>query len=98
MNSSINISQINSTNTIMYMEPMDGRQNDIGFNASKLNFTWVVASFSEKNMKINLNFSDPLYISPSFSQDKLVIILNGSQYLLRSKQHLKVLNNNFWKL
>ena len=67
MNSSINISQINSTNTIIYIQPIDGRESDIGFNISKLNFTWNVTSFNGKNMKINLNFSDPLYISPSFN-------------------------------
>ena len=85
MNSSINISLINSSNTIIYLEPKDGRQNDIGFNHSKLKFTWKVGSFSGRSMKINLNFSDPLYISPSFIQDKLVIIFNGSQNLLRSQ-------------
>jgi hypothetical protein len=66
MNSSINISLINNSNTLMYIQPMDGRENDIGFNLSKLNFTWKLSSFTERIMIINLNFTDPLYISPSF--------------------------------
>lgn len=45
MNTSINISLINETNTYIYIRPMDGRLNDFGFNLSKLNFTWKVTSF-----------------------------------------------------
>ena len=45
MNTNINISWINLTNTNVYVQPNDRRENDNDFNISKLNLTWVVDSY-----------------------------------------------------
>ncbi len=65
MNTNFNISWINQTNTLIYVQPQDKRQSEIGFNSSKLNFSWVVDSYKNDAMKINLTFDNPLEISPN---------------------------------
>ena len=65
MNTNFNISWINQTNTLIYVQPQDKRQSEIGFNSSKLNFDWVVDSYKNNAMKINLTFENPLEISPN---------------------------------
>ena len=42
MNTSINISLINSSNTLMYVKPGNNRERDQGFDVKKVNFTWNV--------------------------------------------------------
>ncbi len=65
MNTSFNISWINQSNTLIYVQPQDKRQIEIGFNSSKLNLNWVVDSYKNDAMKINLTFDNPLEISPN---------------------------------
>ena len=65
MNTSLNISWINQNNTLIYVQPQDNRQYEIGFNSSKLNFSWVVDNYQNDAMKINLIFDNPLEISPN---------------------------------
>ena len=45
MDTNINISWINNTNTLVYVQPLDGREHDDDFNSSKLNLTWKVDSY-----------------------------------------------------
>ena len=65
MNTSINASWINRTNTQIYVLPQDKRDEETGFNNSKLYLNWVVDSYHIDAMKINLTFDNPLEISPS---------------------------------
>ena len=65
MNTSLNVSWINQSNTLIYVQPQDKRQMEIGFNSSKLDLSWVVDSFHNDAMKINLTFDNPLEISPN---------------------------------
>ena len=65
MNTKLNISWINQSNTLIYVQPQDKRQSEIGFNSSKLNLNWVVGSYKNDAMKINLTFENPLEISPN---------------------------------
>ena len=65
MNTKLNISWINQSNTLIYAQPQDKRQMEIGFNSSKLNLKWVVDSYQNDAMKINLTFDNPLEISPN---------------------------------
>lgn len=64
------------------MQPYDDRQNDNNFNSSDLNISWIVDSFKNDTMTLNLSFIYPLEISPSIMQDKLIINFNQSQSLL----------------
>jgi hypothetical protein len=65
MNTSLNISWINQSNTLIYVQPQDKRQMEIGFNSSKLNLDWKVDSYRNDALKINLTFDNPLEISPN---------------------------------
>jgi hypothetical protein len=40
--------------------PQDKRDSETGFIISNLNLDWVVASYHNDAMKINLKFVDPL--------------------------------------
>ena len=63
MNISLNIFWINSSNTLIYVQPQDKRQLEIGFNGSIFNLNWIVDSYNNDVMKINLTFDNPLEIS-----------------------------------
>lgn len=65
MNTSLNTSLINQTNTLIYVEPQDKRDLEIGFNKSTLDLTWFVDSYYNDVMKIKLEFSNTLEISPN---------------------------------
>ncbi len=65
MNTSLNTSLINQTNTLIYVEPQDKRDKEIVFNKSSLDLTWFVDSYYNDVMKIKLEFSNPLEISPN---------------------------------
>ena len=64
MNTNINISLINETNTLLYIKPGGGRQDYEDYDPSTLKFTWTVISFAQKTMLIKINFDQPLAISP----------------------------------
>ena len=83
MNTSFNISWINQSNTEIYVQPQDKRFSDNDFNSLKLNLTWVIASFWKDFMIINLNFDNPLEISPNIEQDALIIFFNASRKYIR---------------
>jgi hypothetical protein len=65
MNTNINISWINESNTAVYVQPQDGREYDENFNSSKLNFTWVVDSYINDTLRMNISFNYPFEISPN---------------------------------
>ena len=78
MNTSLNTSWINQTNTKIYVVPQDKRDLEIGFNYSNIDLNWVVDSYQNDEMRINLTFENPLEISPNILQDKLIIFFNES--------------------
>ena len=65
MNTSINISWINKSNTYIFVQLMDKRDQDVGFNSSKLDLSWVVDSYRNDTIKINLTFDNLQEISPN---------------------------------
>ena len=64
MNASINTSCINETNTWIFVLPADNRQDNDDFNSDDIQLTWNITSFTQNKMYIQLNFSNPEYISP----------------------------------
>ena len=78
MNTRLNTSWINETNTYIYVQPQDKRDHEIGFNYSKLDFKWVVDSYRNDVLGFNLTFANPLEISPNIELDKLIIIFEES--------------------
>ena len=59
-----NISHFNQSTIDMFVKVSDARRFETDFNASKLNFTWHVVEFTERNMTVQINFENPLLISP----------------------------------
>ena len=46
MNSNVNMTQIDESVLTLYIIPAEGRETDLDFNASSLNFTWRVTDFT----------------------------------------------------
>ncbi len=65
MNTSLNTSWINHTNALIFVQPQDKRNLEIGFNKSSLDLTWLVESYHDDVMQIKLEFSNPQEISPN---------------------------------
>lgn len=56
MNTNLNISWFNSSNTQMYINPANNRQLDYEFDPATLNFTWAISAFTNETMYVNLVF------------------------------------------
>ena len=82
MDTNINISLINSSNTDVYVQPQDKREHDENFNSSRLNLTWIIDSYKNETMTMNLTFNFPFEISPDDLEDRLVIYFNQSKSLI----------------
>ena len=65
MNTDLNISWINNSNTQIYVLPQDNRQSENDFNNSKLNLSWITHSYYNDTMEINIIFDYPMEISPN---------------------------------
>jgi hypothetical protein len=69
-----NHSWINSTTVDIYVVPARDRHKNTGFEMSKINITfWNVTKYEGNMMKIWLNFTSPIDISPLEDQDMLTI-------------------------
>ena len=64
MNSSINTSWINETNTNIFVLPALNRDMDNDYNKDDIVLTWEVLEFTSTQMFIQLNFIKPSFISP----------------------------------
>lgn len=56
----------------MYIRPSNDWIMYESFNISNLNFTWNVTSYEKDEMAIDLNFTDPNFISLKLEQDSLI--------------------------
>jgi hypothetical protein len=69
-----NHSWINSTVVDIYVVPAQDRHKNDAFNMSKINITeWNVTHYQGSSMKIFLNFTSPIDISPLDQQDWLTV-------------------------
>ena len=59
-----NWTHINHTNTDIYIKPALHREFDDDFNISTVNLTWNVSYFNLETLYIQLDFNEPLEISP----------------------------------
>ena len=48
----------------MYVKPGNNRQLDEDFDVSTINFTWTIKSYIFDTMIVQINFLQPLEISP----------------------------------
>lgn len=58
------LAEIDKSQLQCYIEPTDGWTEYRGENNTSVNFTWELREFNQKQVRIKLNFSDPLSISP----------------------------------
>lgn len=70
-----NISYLNTSLLDIYLDP--SYKLEEGFNMSSINFTWNATYYNNTEagyavMKIQLNWNDPLAISPEVIQDNVV--------------------------
>jgi hypothetical protein len=54
-----NMSFINTSNTIIYVESSVNRFNDNGFDVNDLALEWSVVKFNKTNILISVNFAKP---------------------------------------
>lgn len=80
--SEYNLTWINPNNTQIYVNVKPVRLYDETFNARDLNLTWYVTEFINETMKIQLNFENPLRISPMATPDDLVVVFDKSYKIL----------------
>ena len=60
----------------LYIEPANELlQLDMSYNISNLNFTWEPIKFEQDTLTIQINWTNPVYISPLAKQDKLIWFL-----------------------
>ena len=70
------LSDFNSTMLDLYIEPAENRlQLYPSYNISNLNFTWEPIKFERNTLNIQINWTNPAYISPLAKQDKLIWFL-----------------------
>ena len=82
--SSFNLTNLNETKIDMWLAPANNWHQDISnFEMKKINFTWVATKFETNNtLTVQLNFSDPSYISPTRIYDMLVVeILHNDTFV-----------------
>ena len=73
MKTDFNLTHLNSSVIDMYIEPnLDWHVNKENFNMSFLNFTFNATEFNNNTLVFNLNFNEPLAISPNLHSDVLV--------------------------
>ena len=81
---SMNISDVNETMMHMYIIPSEFRQQHIIKN--KFEFTWKVVYFRWNFMYLQLNFTNPGYVSSIEDLDSFVLKVNSSwSHLFYSK-------------
>ena len=95
----VNITHINFTVLDIYIKPaLDRHLIAPDFNLTSLNFTWNIILYQEDTLKIKLNFSDPLTISPLLERDILVVHFKELRDYFVSDTYLKDLHYNFTTL
>ena len=90
-----NLTDLNSSSVDLHIEPFDNWADfDPNFNITKLNFTWAATAFDVDLLTIDIDFNDPIAISPKAKQDKLVWHYFENQTILVSKTHGEPLHRN----
>jgi hypothetical protein len=88
MKTDFNISTIDSTIIDMYIEPDKHREQEETVDHSLLNFTWTAVSFEGNLLIFKLEFKNPAEISPSLSQDWIVVHFKQIEGIFISSEYL----------
>lgn len=96
--SQLNTSLFNPENLDFYIVPAQDYHLEVGFNKS-LNFSYSSAWTNSKELKFQLNFENPITISPLFEQDKIVLHFREPLRTLIFSSELKnSLHESAWTL
>jgi len=97
-NETVNTTHINSTVVDIYIEPAEERHLAPGFDLSQLNFTWNVTEYADDELRIKLNFTKALSISPMLVQDRLIFHVKDKRDFFISSTYLDDLHDNYTTL
>ena len=92
-----NLSLINETSIDVYILPALERDKDSGFDPASIALTWQVVSIKETKMRVQVNFTDPIAISPLSTFDEIIFNITDAS-LLFSPALQKNLHADFWVL
>lgn len=82
-----------------YIRPFnDWHIDNPNFDLQKLNFTWNATNYQNNTLKLKLNFSNPVWVTPEFRFDKFVFHIKKKHDFFISKEYLKDLHDNFTTL
>lgn len=88
MKTDFNISIIDSSVIDMYLVPTQQRELEETIDYSLLNFTWTTLSFEGNLLVFKLEFQNPGEISPSLSQDWIVVHFKQIEGFFISSEYL----------
>ena len=77
------LGEINSDILDIYIIPVD-----IGMDPYKLNFTWKVVSYENKELKIQLEFTNFPYVSTQSIFDQIVVHIKSKEHFFISQEYL----------
>lgn len=98
-NPNITLSHINSTIVDCYIVPRGNwHLTKKNFKLEQLNFTWNVTSYENEFMKLKLNFTDPIQISPGLPYDRFVFHIKEKYSFFFSSEYFKDLHDNYTTL
>lgn len=60
---------------------------------NSVNFTWELREFTKTNMRIKLNFSDPLSVSPNLRYDRLIIYIDQTMNMFNKVSRGRALSH-----
>ena len=61
---------------------------------SLLDFTWKVTSFTEKSMKVQVSFVDPVSVSSGLYRDYFVATIRDPEYFISDESFLRISANS----
>ena len=95
----MNLSDLNTTQLELYINPYNDRHLEDGFNISKLNFTWQIVYFKWEYVLIQLKFEAPNYISSEVEWDKFFWrVKKNHTNLFYSEDIDAEINEDYWNL
>lgn len=75
------LSQLSKDTLTMYIEPSEDWHLHSPWKPEAVNFTWEIREIAYNKIRIKLNFSDPLSVSPYLRYDKLHIYMGDAMKL-----------------
>ena len=89
------MSLLNQTSMDLYIRPALSRHKSNDFDPASVALTWQVVSFKDTLMQVQLNFTNPIAISPLPTFDEIVFNITDPS-LLYSPTLKAYLHEDYW--